>query len=64
MANGTNIYILLHEWEGSTGEYSVQGWQYRSRYREKLNRYSKIFGSGTRNVSNQIVAFWGYLFRV
>jgi len=21
-------YILLHEWEGSTGEYSVQGWQY------------------------------------
>jgi len=22
------IYILLHEWEGSTGEYSVQGWQY------------------------------------
>ena len=35
-----------------------------NRYGEKLNRYSKIFGSGTRNVSNQIVAFWGYPFRV
>jgi len=22
------MYILLHEWEGSTGEYLVQGWQY------------------------------------
>ena len=21
-------YILLHKWEGSTGEYSVRGWQY------------------------------------
>ena len=21
-------YILLHDWEGNTGEYSVQGWQY------------------------------------
>ena len=23
-----NKYILLHDWEGNTGEYSVQGWQY------------------------------------
>jgi len=22
------IYILLHEWEGGTGEYLVRGWQY------------------------------------
>ena len=22
------IYILLHDWEGNTGEYSVRGWQY------------------------------------
>ena len=21
-------YILLHDWEGNTGEYSVRGWQY------------------------------------
>jgi len=27
-----------------------------NQYGEKLNRYAKIFGSGTRNVSNQIVA--------
>ena len=35
-----------------------------NRYGEKLNWYGKIFGSGTQNVSNQIVTFWGYLFRV
>ena len=23
-----NKYILLHDWEGNTGEYSVRGWQY------------------------------------
>jgi len=35
-----------------------------NRYGEKLNRYDKVFGSGTLNVSNQLVAFWGYPFRV
>ena len=24
----TNTYILLHDWEGNTGEYSARGWQY------------------------------------
>ena len=23
-----NIYILLHDWKGNTGEYSVRGWKY------------------------------------
>ena len=23
-----NIYILLHDWEGNMGKYSVRGWQY------------------------------------
>ena len=26
--NYDSTYILLHEWDGSTGEYSVRGWQY------------------------------------
>ena len=30
-----------------------------NRYGETLNRYSKIFGSGTRNVSNQIRSILG-----
>ena len=32
-----------------------------NQYGEKLNRCGKIFSSGTRNISNQIVVFWGYL---
>ena len=28
ISNGINIIILLHDWEGNTGEYSVRGWQY------------------------------------
>ena len=26
--HGGNKYILLHDWEGNTREYSVRGWQY------------------------------------
>ena len=29
-----NKYILLHDWEGNTGEYSVRGWQYWPDHRE------------------------------
>jgi len=28
------MHILLHEWEGSTGEYLVRGWQYWPNRRE------------------------------
>jgi len=33
-AHYINLYILLHKWEGSTGKYSVRGWQYWSNRRE------------------------------
>ena len=33
-----NKYVLLHEWEDSTGEHLVQGWQYWSDCREGQNR--------------------------
>jgi len=45
-------------------QHPFQSLEMLNQYGEKLNRYGKIFGSGTQNVSNQIVAFWGYLFRV
>ena len=30
-----HLIILLHDWEGNTGEYSVRGWQYWSDCREE-----------------------------
>ena len=28
VASNPHTYILLHDWEGNTEEYSVRGWQY------------------------------------
>ena len=35
-------YILLHDWEGNTGEYSVRGWQYWPEHSEGQYRSREL----------------------